>query len=298
MSNLVFVSGDFSSGSTLLWTLFRKTGEYYSLYEPLHDKLPEYLLSGHRVYEHHYFVDDYFREYKGFHALFDLFKPQWGFTELYVPTTAEAPELYRYLCYLIGMSFGRASKVLVKENRLTFRLGWIRARFPGAKILHIYRRREKQWASIVRRAQEYLGKEDVGQGEVTFAGMNIAQWCEDLKEHYPELRAECSKNGYERFCKLWEASYAENRRHADLSIDYGDLTHNYEAVARDIQHCLGCRSDLTLLKHLVVAPEKQKPVEIAPKGLKKRIDRLIDRAESKQARLRLKLRSLLRGVQD
>jgi hypothetical protein len=298
VSNLVFISGDFSSGSTLLWTLFRKTGEYYSLYEPLHDKLPEYLLSGHRVYEHHYFVDDYFAEFKGFHALSELFKPEWGFSSLYLPATAEAPGLYRYLSYLIGTSFARAAKVLIKENRLTFRLGWIRARFPGAKILHIYRQREKQWASIVRRAQEYLGKEDVGQGNVTFGGMSIAQWCEDLKEHYPELRAECSKTGYERFCKLWEASYAENRRYADLSIDYGELTHNYEAVAREIQHCVRCQFDLTQLKQLIVPPDKQKPIEISPAGLRKRMARLIDRVETKQARLRLRLRSLLRGAPD
>jgi hypothetical protein len=298
MSNLVFVSGDFSSGSTLLFTLFRATGEYYSLYEPLHEKLPEYLLSGSRVYEHHYFVDDYFTEYNGFEAIFDLFKPEWGVSGLYLPPTADAPELYRYLCYVIGTSFGRASKVLLKENRLTFRLGWIRARFPGAKILHIYRQREKQWASIVRRAQECVGKEDAGQNEVTFAGMNVAGWCEDLKERYPELQAECSATGYERFCKLWEASYAENRRYADLSIDYGQLTHNYEAVAGEIQRCLGSRSDLTQLKHLVVAPESQKPVEMIPKGFKKRMERLIDRVECKQARLRLKLRSLRRGAQD
>jgi hypothetical protein len=298
MSNLVFISGDFSSGSTLLWTLFRKTGEYYSLYEPLHDKLPEYLLSGHRVYEHHYFVDDYFTEYKGFDAIFDLFKPDWGYSGLYLPATADAPEMYRYFCYLIGTSFGRASKVLLKENRLTFRLGWIRARFPRAKVLHIYRQRDKQWASIVRRAQEYAGKEDVGQDSVTFAGMSIAQWCEDLKERYPELRAECSQTGYERFCKLWELSYAENRRYADLSIDYGELTRNYDTVARAIQDCVDCRSDLTQLKHLVVPADKQKPVEISPKGFKKRLGRLVDRAESKQARLRLKLRSLLRGASD
>lgn len=298
MSNLVFISGDFSSGSTLLWMLFRKTGEYYSLYEPLHEKLPEYLLSRSRVYEHHYFVDDYFTEYKGFGAIFELFKPEWGSTGLYVPATAEAPEQYRYFSYLIGTSFGRASKVLIKENRLTFRLGWIRARFPGAKIVHIHRQREKQWASIVRRAQEYVGKEDVGQDQVTFEGMSIAQWCEDLKEQYPELRAECSTTGYERFCKLWEASYAENRRHADLSIDYGELTQNYEAVVREIQRGIGCRFDLTQLKHLIVPPDKQQPIAISPKGFKKRLDRLIDRAEAKQAQLRLKLRTLLRGASD
>src|SRR5262249_40748293 len=123
-------------------------------------------------------------------------------------------------------------------------------------------------------------------------------WCEDLKEQYPELRGECSTSGYERFCKLWEASYAENRRYADLSIDYGELTHDYEATARAMERCIDCRYDLAQLKHLVVPPDKQKPIEVTPRGLKKRIERFIDRAESKQARLRLKLRSLLRGASE
>jgi hypothetical protein len=32
LSNLVFLTGGFSSGSTLLFTLFRKSGEFYTLY--------------------------------------------------------------------------------------------------------------------------------------------------------------------------------------------------------------------------------------------------------------------------
>ncbi len=132
MSNLVFVTGDFCSGSTAVFTLFRKTGQYYCLYEPLHDKLREYLLYDLRPEstDNHFFVDSYYREFRGFKHARSLFNPKWGTTQLRIPPEAEADDLYRYLNYVIGSAFGRAPRVMFKENRLAFRLGWIRAKFP------------------------------------------------------------------------------------------------------------------------------------------------------------------------
>jgi hypothetical protein len=86
MDNLVFVTGDFCSGSTLLFTLFRKTKVYYSLYEPLHEELPEYVIWRPRPgdYDHHFFVDDYYGEMKGFKRIPDLHSPRWGHSGLYL----------------------------------------------------------------------------------------------------------------------------------------------------------------------------------------------------------------------
>ena len=95
-------------------------------------------------------------------------------------------------------------------------------------MVHIYRDPDSQWNSIVRRVQAYFGREDVGEEDITFNGMNIATWCEDLKEVFPELRAENSASGYERFHKLWELSYTTNRRYADISVSYWELTHDFE----------------------------------------------------------------------
>ena len=165
MSDLVFTTGGFSSGSTLLFTVFRKAGEFYCLYEPLHERLMEHRYGNLRAYEHHYFVEEYFSEYRGFTELTHLHAAMAG-TNLFLPATAPAPDLYRYLSYLIGMSFGRNPKVLLKENRLTFRLGWIRAQFPVAKVVHVYRDCDAQWKSTVRRAQAFYGTKDVGQENV------------------------------------------------------------------------------------------------------------------------------------
>src|SRR5581483_6528672 len=128
MSNLVCVSGDFCSGSTLLYTLFRKSSQYYCLYEPLHERLREYLQ--YRVQpdegDHHFFMEDYYAELRPFRRVASLLDPSWGSRDLYLPPDAERDALYRYFRYLIGESFGRSPGVMFKENRLAFRLGWFR----------------------------------------------------------------------------------------------------------------------------------------------------------------------------
>ena len=289
MSNLVFISADFCSGSTLMFTLFRKTGQYYCLYEPLHPRLLEYLYYPLRAYEHHFFVDSYFTEYRGFKKIPVLFDPDWGVRRLFLPADANADDLYRYLSYLVGTAFGRSEKVLLKFNRATFRLGWLRAEFPQAKIVHIYRNREEQWNSVVRRGQRYLGREDIGQNDVMFQGFNIAAWCEDLQATFPELDARNSKTGYERFSKLWQLSLAENQRYADVSVDYKDLTHDFGTNCGKIWEAVGCDAEIEPLEKYVVPQENQRTMPIFENSWNKRILGVIDRAGRKYAKVRVRL---------
>ncbi len=295
MSNLVIVSGDFSSGTTLLFTLFRRTSDFYCLYEPLHEKLPEYLIYPLRPDEHHPFVEPYFTEYKGFRELPKLFKPEWAISRLYLRPEDDAPDLYRYLSYLIGTAFGRQERVMLKENRFPFRLGWVRARFPAARIIHIYRDREDQWRSIVRRGQEYVGREDIGQNRADFAGFNVARWCDDLGGVFPELDAAKFQNGHDRFAKLWELSYAEQHRYADISISLGELTRDFEATCARLSACVGYELDAARLKEVVVQPENRSPRPIGTMTLQRRVARFVDRIGSHYARARLGARSTPRG---
>jgi Sulfotransferase family len=294
MSNLVFITGDFCSGSTLLFTLFRKTGQYYCLYEPLHEDLLEYLIWPLQVYEHHFFVDNYFAELRRFHAVWQLFNRDWGIRRMHLEPTAPADDLYRYLSYVIGSAFGRSSQVLVKENRLTFRLGWLRANFPRAKIIHIYRDKEKQWNSMVRRVQATYGREEVGQHEPSFPGFNMAGWCEDLKSKYPQLDAARSKTGYERFCKLWELSFLENQRYSDLSVDYADLCADFTRTFTRICNCLGRSFDMESLERYIVAPDRQRQVLACSFRRGRPLSDLINRVGRKYARIRLAVRELFR----
>jgi hypothetical protein len=267
MSNLVCVSGDFCSGSTLMFTLFRKTGQYHCLYEPLHEDLREFLFYGLRAEDrsHHFFVDQYYREFKGLRGASALFDRRWGVSGLHVPADEEAEGLYRYFAYIIGASFGRCPRVMLKENRITFRLGWFRAKFPHARVVHIYRNKESQWRSLVRRVQADQQREDVGQDSVHFKGFGVAGWCEDLKARYPELDASQSRTGFERFAKLWERSYDENRRHAHVSIAYEDLIEDFMPTASRLFAAVGVPEvDVAALSRFVVPPQGQQQ---APRGV-------------------------------
>jgi hypothetical protein len=297
MSNLVFVTGDYCSGSTLVSTLFRKSGQYYCLYEPLHERLPEFLIwrPDPDPYDHHFFMKDNYREMAGFDRIAELHSSKWGSSNLYLALEAEADDLYRYMLYLIGSSFGRFSRVMFKENCIAFRLGWIRARFPTARIVHIYRDPESQWKSNVRRVQEFLDREDVGQNRVTYNGFNVATFCEDLKSTFPELAAENFSSGYDRFHKLWELSYRENQKHADISVNYWDVTHDFEPTWTRVWTCIDAPPiDIGTLKQYVVPPERQKDFVRNQSRMEKNVQALINRFRFKYARARLQARNALR----
>ena len=105
-----------------------------------------------------------------------------------------------------------------------------------------------RWNSIVQRGQIHHGKQNIGQEGVGFNGFNLARWCEDLKGRFPQLEAKHSQNGYDRFCKLWELSLVEHQRYADISVDYWDLTHDFNTTWRNIEDIAGLHSDLHFLQ--------------------------------------------------
>ena len=285
MSNLVFVSGDFSSGTTLLFTLFRNTEGCHCLYEPLHERLLHWLVWPPRAYEGHSFVGSYFYEYKGFSAIPKLFDPAWGVRELHLGPEDDADRLLRYLNYLVEASLARAPNVVLKENRFTFRLAWLKANFPHARIVHVWRERDDHWRSIVRRTQEYLGREDVGQDRPDFMGFRMAAWCDDLAPTYPELAVDRSSSGYERFCRLWELSQAEHRRYADVSVELAELKGDFEGACARMSAAVGFELDANRLRPFLATGVRAE----APRGrLRRRADRLVDRAGARYAEIRVR----------
>jgi hypothetical protein len=260
MNPLVCVTGDFCSGSTLVFTLFRRTGLYRCLYEPLHEDLREFLVYGLRPDEesHHFFVEPYYTEFKSLKRAGDLFRRRFGVARLSLEPTERDDELLEYLLYILTPPPSDVRPVMFKENRLPFRLAWFRANLPEAKVIHIYRDKSAQWRSIVRRTQADRRRADVGQSRVTFNGFSLHTWCEDLKAKWPELDASQSASAYERFSKLWEATYAANRRGADVSIAYDDLLNHFEPTARRMFDAVGAQAvDVASLARFVVRPARR-----------------------------------------
>jgi len=244
--------------------------------------------------DHHFFVGNYYDSLKGFRRIPSLFDPSWGNTSLYMDRNSCNDAMHRYLSYVIGTALGQAPRAMLKENRFAFRLGWLRANFPGAKIVHIYRDKDAQWRSILRRVRQHLGRTDVGENDVNFRGFSIASWCEDLKSRFPQLEAGNSRNGYERFCKLWELSLSEQQRYADISIDYWDLTHAFEDTCNQLWRCIGIEGiDNAELRQFVIAPEEQQNIQVST--LKKRLGYWIDRLGRRYAKERIRARNYLEG---
>jgi hypothetical protein len=290
---IVCVSGDFCSGSTLLFTLFRHAGTYRCLYEPLHEDLREFLVYGLRPDEHrhHFFVDHYHREFRGLRKVGTLFDRKWGDSQFHLAATDEAPDLRRYLTYLIEASLERSPRMMFKENRMAFRLGWFREHFPSAKLVHIFRRKESQWRSVVRRVQADRRRADVGQDRVDFNGFSLATWCDDLQATYPELAADRFTSGVDRFGKLWELSYREHRRYADISVAYEDLVKDFVPTARRMFAAIGARDiDVNDLKQYIVRPDRKPPTLAAVSKVADTVtgatDRVLRRYAAAHARLR------------
>jgi hypothetical protein len=181
---------------------------------------------------------------------------------------------------------------------MAFRLAWFKRNFPRVKVVHIYRRREEQWQSLLARVQAFVGKEDVGQDSVEFAGFNIRAWCDDLSPHFPQLEASRSANGAERFAKLWEISYESNRAAADVSIGYHELLTDFERSWMRIANAVEMPpTDVELLKQCVVTPEKRGTLLAGGYGEAGRVAALADVLRRKYARLRVRMQDRRRESQ-
>jgi hypothetical protein len=181
---------------------------------------------------------------------------------------------------------------MMKDNRLAFRLGWLKTNFPRTRIVHVYRDKDEQWRSIVRRGQEWLGRSDIGQDSVHFAGFNVAEWCEVLCARFPELAAERSETGYERFSKLWELCYAEQRRHADVSIGHRELLDDFPGTAARIGEAIGYEFDVPSLARFIRAPA-ERPARTA--SARARLVTAVDAGGRRYAKARVALHHLRRG---
>jgi hypothetical protein len=136
----------------------------------------------------------------------------------------------------------------------------------------------------------WRGTEDVGQENVGYNGFNVATWCEDLKDRFPELEAANFQTGYQRFAKLWELSFIENQRYADISIDYDELVRNFEATCKQLWDCIGASGiDTAGLKQFVVPSASQKPTVFRASGVAQHVKRLIYRIGMKYARVRVRI---------
>ena len=230
-SDVIFVTGRYRSGSTLIWNLFRNIPSFTSYYEPFNERRwwdPG--TRGSHVDATHLNISDYWAEYDGLHVLGNYFSEDWKFQRLYMPAHTWEPGMQRYIETLIERAPGRP---VLQFNEVDLRLPWLRARFPSARILHVFRHPRDQWCSALggdlKSARSHTLREFAA-----IDGFYLLHWGRDLHCHFPFLTLDDRSHPYELFYQIWKLSYLFGRLHADVSISFEDLVTSPESSLRNI----------------------------------------------------------------
>ncbi|MDT3706856.1 MAG: sulfotransferase [Thiobacillus sp.] len=242
----IFITARFRSGSTFLWQLFRHIADITAYYEPFNEaKWFKKGKSNARVDVTHIGVDDYRTGYEGMEDLDRIFDTRWAFHGLYMDETHHNPNMERYIHELVKRAHGRA---VLQFNRVDFRLPWLRAHFPQAKIIHLYRHPREQWMSIIGKGPRIHPAESVGPDQLSEPdGFYTLEWARDLRHVFPLLEP-AGKHPYELHYMLWRLSYTFGRAYSDVSICYEELISDFEQVAAGMLDAVGVRNaDIGLL---------------------------------------------------
>lgn len=219
----IFVTGRFRSGSTLLWNLFRHVPGVTSYYEPFNERRWfDPTARGSQVDQSHLGVTDYWTEYDGLSELGRYFDPEWKFRHLYMPASAWNAPMQRYIETMIARAPGRA---VLQFNEVDFRLGWLRARFPGVPIIHVFRHPRDQWCSTLLDAAKTAARCRLREFQ-RFDGFYLMRWARDLRHAFPFLTLDGEAFAYELYYQVWMLSYLFGRAHSALSLAFEDLIHD------------------------------------------------------------------------
>ncbi len=255
-ADIIFITGRFRSGSTLLWNLFRHIPECTSYYEPFNERrwFDPSRRGSHTDQTHRHAVA-YWKEYNGLNVLADYYREEWIDRNLYMDERFYDPSMKRYIEILIERAPGRP---VLQFNRIDFRLPWLRRQFPHARLVHLYRHPREQWCSTLRDPQAF--PKDKGFADYApHDHFYLCNWARDLRYHFPFLEEGQLTHPYELFYLIWKLSYLFGRKYAHLSLAYEDLVCNPDEQLSAMLNALDIRNyDLERLKAMVVRPEEEK----------------------------------------
>jgi hypothetical protein len=222
----VFITARFRSGSTFLWQLFRAIKGVTAYYEPLNER--RWFLHPERSSPSdptHHGIENYGLEYVGMADLDALFDPNWGYRELYMDERSHDPRLFRYIDALIRRAEGRP---VLQFNRVDLRLPWLRAYFPDATIVHLYRHPREQWMSMQMRRRIPLDctMEDFSKYDSFYSLV----WARDLRVIFPFLEIDRNPSPYALHYYLWRLPFSYGQAYSHLSLSYEDLTTKFEST--------------------------------------------------------------------
>jgi len=248
-SDIVFITGRFRSGSTLLWNLFRQMENCTAYYEPFNERRwfdPS--ARGHSMDNTHRGVSDYWKEYDGLEGLGQYFSEDWPSKNLLMDAQSWDPAMKRFIEIMAEQAKERP---VFQFNRLDFRLPWVRHYFPNAKIIHLFRHPRDEWFSCLfhdRCKDKDCSLQEFFENE----GFYLQAWSQDLQFHFPFLASKCIQHPYHLFFLIWRLSYLFGMQFAHYSISYEQLTESPRMVLTDLLSVLDFqRYDLDALASLI-----------------------------------------------
>ncbi|SET76943.1 Sulfotransferase family protein [Marinobacter segnicrescens] len=246
----IFITGRFRSGSTLLWNLFRNLPGHKAFYEPFNERRWfDPMRRGEHTDTTHRGVTDYWAEYQNLESLTALYNEDWIRYRLYMSETCFDYRMKRFVDTLVSSSEERA---VLQFNRVDFRLPWLRANYPYARIVHVYRNPRDQWCSSLRNEGDYPASAMSGSGFVDHFYLGV--WARDLVRQFPFLADYDSHHRYYLFYMVWKLSYCFGVHYSDISVAMESLTENPSTCMADVLVAIGAdpailgEADLTFVK--------------------------------------------------
>lgn len=214
----------------MLWHVLRRVTHLTAYYEPCHDNLVEHVLGDTPVQQSHLAVTSYWDEYR---PLMDrlpaLHRHDFGVSRLCLEGSDEWLELESYLRFLLERS--APARPVLQFNRMDFRLPWLRARFPDALVVHLFRDPRDQWLSMTRNVPD----DRVADPDEN-SDYDLVVWALALSRVFPFLVGPHIRHSYERHYLLWKLSYLLGVRYGDVSMSY---EHDFlEAPERSVRRLL------------------------------------------------------------
>lgn len=225
LSQPIFITARFRSGSTLLWHIFRQLKDVHCYYEPLNERMwfdkearKTFVDTTHRG------VSDYWKEYDNIQYDKNLFLNRWAHKRLLMDSTSHEPLLKQYIGTLIQQS---PCRPLLQFNRVDFRLEWLKANFCSAKIIHLYRDPRDQWISVSSKSPP-ISHRKTGHDYSSYNLFYTIPWARDLSTVFPFLSPTLKMHPYYYHYLLWRLSYTYGRTYSDISVAFEDLVNQTE----------------------------------------------------------------------
>ena len=251
----VIITGRFRTGSTLLWQSFIRLKGFTAYYEPFNERQWfDPAKRGEAVDSSHRGVADYSSNYDGLEHLGQYFDVNWNVRQLAMGKDHDNDNMVQYVQGLIDAATARP---VLQFNRIDFRTGFLKEKFPGSMFVHLTRNPRDTWLSTLRGTEN-----DPAWNLLTYwshCKFYLLNWYQDLVTAFPQLyRSAEQTHPYEVHYLIHRLSTLFSARDCAVFVQYEDMEQDLAGTMADLMRAIGEQDvDLSVLEGLL-SPRKQR----------------------------------------